>query len=157
MAPLAVLAGGFLIRTFIIFHDCGHGSFVRSRRANNCWGFVTGLLTWTPYYQWRWEHSIHHASIRHLERLGVGDIWTLTVKEYLESSRWKKSGKLVLQTAESAPVVFGQHRIPPYPPPEFPDSELQSGAMPPIRSYVRRSCAGPVLGEFEDPKLSAVG
>lgn len=89
-ALLAVLAGGFLIRTFIIFHDCGHGSFFRSRRANDFWGFVTGLLTWTPYYQWRWEHSIHHASTGHLERRGVGDIWTLTVKEYLESSRWKK-------------------------------------------------------------------
>lgn len=88
--PLAILAGGFLIRTFIIFHDCGHGSFFRSRRANDFWGFVTGVLTWTPYYQWRWEHSIHHASTGHLERRGVGDIWTLTVREYLEASRWKK-------------------------------------------------------------------
>lgn len=87
---LAALSGGFLIRTFIIFHDCGHGSFFRSRRANSFWGFVTGLLTWTPYYQWRWEHSIHHASTGNLERRGVGDIWTLTVTEYLESSRWRR-------------------------------------------------------------------
>jgi omega-6 fatty acid desaturase (delta-12 desaturase) len=88
--PLAVLAGGFLIRAFIIFHDCGHGSFFKSRLANDTWGFITGLLTFTPYYHWRWEHSIHHASAGHLERRGVGDIWTLTVEEYLESSRWRR-------------------------------------------------------------------
>lgn len=88
--PVAMLAGGFLIRVFIIFHDCGHGSFFRSKRANNFWGFITGLLTFTPYYHWRWEHSIHHASTGSLDRRGVGDIWTLTVEEYLESSRWKK-------------------------------------------------------------------
>lgn len=88
--PLCLLAGGILIRIFIIFHDCGHGSFFRSRRANDFWGFLTGMLTFTPYYQWRWEHSIHHATTGHLERRGVGDIWTLTVEEYLESSRWKK-------------------------------------------------------------------
>lgn len=86
--PLAILAGGFLIRVFIIFHDCGHGSYFRSRFANDFWGFVTGLLTFTPYYQWRWDHAIHHATTGHLERRGVGDIWTLTVEEYLKSSRW---------------------------------------------------------------------
>lgn len=88
--PLAILAGGLLIRTFIIFHDCGHGSFFKSSLANDFWGFVTGVLNFTPYYHWRWEHSIHHATTGHLERRGVGDIWTLTVEEYLESSRWKK-------------------------------------------------------------------
>ncbi len=88
--PLAVLAGGFLIRIFIIFHDCGHGSFFKSSTANHFWGFVTGLLAFTPYYHWRWEHSVHHATSGNLERRGVGDVMTLTVKEYLESSRWKK-------------------------------------------------------------------
>lgn len=88
--PLAVLAGGLLIRAFIIFHDCGHGSFFKSRRANAFWGFITGVLTFTPYYHWRWEHAIHHATTGDLNHRGVGDIWTLTVKEYLESSRWKK-------------------------------------------------------------------
>ena len=88
--PLALLAGGLLIRVFIIFHDCGHGSFFRSRRVNDFWGFITGLLTFTPYYHWRWEHSVHHASNGHLDRRGVGDIWTLTVEEYLNSSRWRK-------------------------------------------------------------------
>lgn len=88
--PLAILAGGFLIRIFIIFHDCGHGSFFKSRAANAIWGFITGLLTFTPYYHWRWEHAVHHATTGNLERRGVGDVWTLTVEEYLASSRWRK-------------------------------------------------------------------
>ncbi len=88
--PLAVLAGGLLIRVFIIFHDCGHGSFFKSQWANDFWGFVTGVLTFTPYYHWRWEHSVHHATTGDLDRRGMGDIWTLTVQEYLEASRWKK-------------------------------------------------------------------
>jgi omega-6 fatty acid desaturase (delta-12 desaturase) len=88
--PLAMLAGGFVIRTFIIFHDCGHGSFFKSNRANDIWGFITGVITFTPYFHWRWEHSIHHSSSGHLDRRGVGDIWTMTVTEYLESSRSKK-------------------------------------------------------------------
>jgi len=88
--PLAILAGGFLIRAFIIFHDCGHGSFYRSAFANDLWGFVTGMLTFTPYYHWRWEHAIHHSSSGHLDRRGVGDIWTLTVEEYLQSSRGRR-------------------------------------------------------------------
>lgn len=88
--PLAILAGGLLIRVFIIFHDCGHGSFFKSDFANDFWGFITGVLTFTPYYHWRWEHAVHHATSGHLERRGVGDIWTLTVEEYLRSSPWKK-------------------------------------------------------------------
>jgi omega-6 fatty acid desaturase (delta-12 desaturase) len=88
--PLAILAGGLLVRNFIIFHDCGHGSFFKSSRANNTWGFVTGVLTFTPYHHWRWEHSVHHASSGHLDRRGMGDIWTLTVNEYLESSKRKR-------------------------------------------------------------------
>ena len=88
--PLAVLAGAFLVRVFIIFHDCGHGSFFKSRRANDLTGFCAGLLTFTPYYHWRWEHSVHHASAGDLDKRGTGDVWTMTVQEYLESSRWKK-------------------------------------------------------------------
>jgi omega-6 fatty acid desaturase (delta-12 desaturase) len=88
--PLAVLAGGILIRVFIIFHDCGHGSFFKSRAANDVLGCVAGLLTFTPYYQWRWEHSVHHATAGNLDRRGIGEIWTLTVQEYLESSRWRR-------------------------------------------------------------------
>src|SRR5438067_251409 len=88
--PLAILAGGFLIRLFIIHHDCGHGSFFKSRSANHILGFITGVITFTPYYHWRWEHAQHHATSGDLDRRGIGDIWTLTVQEYLESSRWKK-------------------------------------------------------------------
>src|SRR5262245_25986575 len=88
--PLGILAGGFLVRIFIIFHDCGHGSFFKSRLANDVLGFLTGVLTFTPYYHWRWEHSIHHATSGHLDRRGIGDIWTMTVEEYLASSRWRR-------------------------------------------------------------------
>ena len=88
--PLALLAGGFLVRIFIIFHDCGHGSFFASRRANECLGFLTGVLTFTPSRQWAREHAIHHATSGDLDRRGTGDIWTLTVQEYLEASRWRR-------------------------------------------------------------------
>ncbi|MFA5939628.1 MAG: fatty acid desaturase [Sinimarinibacterium sp.] len=88
--PLAALAGAFLVRIFIIFHDCGHGSYFASARANDLVGFVAGVLTFTPFYHWRWEHAIHHVSTGHLDKRGTGDIWTMTVQEYLESSRWKR-------------------------------------------------------------------
>jgi omega-6 fatty acid desaturase (delta-12 desaturase) len=88
--PLAALTGTFLIRIFIIFHDCGHGSFFKSRRANDVVGFFTGLLTFTPFYQWRYDHAIHHATSGHLDKRGTGDLWTLTVEEYLASSRWRR-------------------------------------------------------------------
>ena len=90
VVPLAILAGGFLVRIFIIFHDCAHGSYFDSRRANDILGFNAGALTFTPYYHWRWEHNIHHATSGHLDKRGVGDIWTMTVQEYLEASRWKR-------------------------------------------------------------------
>ncbi len=89
-AALVLLAGGLLIRVFIIFHDCGHGSFFTSRKANDILGFITGILSFTPYYHWRWEHAIHHASAGDLDRRGAGDVWTLTVQEYIEASRWKR-------------------------------------------------------------------
>src|SRR5687768_18609185 len=90
VVTLAVLAAGFMVRTFIIFHDCGHGSYFKSRRANDIVGFIAGVLTWTPYFHWRWEHNIHHASSGHLDKRGTGDIWTLTVQEYLAAGRWKR-------------------------------------------------------------------
>ena len=90
VAPLMVLAGGLLVRVFIIFHDCGHGSFFQSKLANDVWGFITGMLVFTSYHHWRWEHAVHHATNGDLNRRGVGDIWTLTVEEYLASSRWKR-------------------------------------------------------------------
>src|SRR5947208_2259310 len=89
-APLIALAGGFLVRIFIISHDCGHGSFFKSTKANDILGFVTGVLTFTPYHLWRWEHALHHSTSGDLDRRGTGDVWTLTVQEYLEASRWKR-------------------------------------------------------------------
>jgi len=79
-----------LVRVFIIFHDCGHGSYFKSRKTNDVVGFITGLLTFTPFYQWRWDHAIHHATSGHLDKRGTGDLWTLTVEEYLASSRLRR-------------------------------------------------------------------
>lgn len=101
---LAAVAGLFLIRIFIIFHDCGHGSFFKSRLANDVVGFITGVLTLTPYYHWRWEHSIHHATAGALDRRGTGDVWTMTVEEYLKSSRWKRFS---YRLARNPVVLFG--------------------------------------------------
>lgn len=103
-APVSVLAGCFLIRVFIIFHDCGHGAFFKSAGANRFWGKITGLLTFTPFCHWKWEHSVHHGSSGHLDRRGTGDIWTLTVQEYLEASRWKR---FTYRVARNPFVLFG--------------------------------------------------
>ena len=101
---LALPAGGLLTRTFIIFHDCGHGSFFRSQRANNFLGTICGLLVFTPYYQWRYEHAIHHATSGDLDRRGTGDIRTLTVSEYLQLSRW---GRFKYRLYRSPIVMLG--------------------------------------------------
>jgi len=101
--PLAVLAGAFLVRAFIIFHDCGHGSFFKTVTANHILGAITGVLTFTPFYHWRWEHAIHHASAGDLDRRGTGDVWTLTVQEYLEASRWKR---FAYRLARNPAVLF---------------------------------------------------
>jgi omega-6 fatty acid desaturase (delta-12 desaturase) len=85
---LAVPAAGFVMRTFIIQHDCGHGSFFKSSRANELVGTFCGFLTMVAYHQWQHEHAVHHATSGDLSRRGVGDITTLTVKEYLALSPW---------------------------------------------------------------------
>ena len=87
---LAVAAGGLLIRIFIFFHDCCHGSFFSSRRANTILGYVTGVLTFTPFEDWRLAHNRHHATAGDLDRRGVGDIWTMTTEEYLKKSLWQR-------------------------------------------------------------------
>jgi omega-6 fatty acid desaturase (delta-12 desaturase) len=84
---LAIPAAGFMVRIFIIFHDCGHGSFFPSRRANSILGFIAGLLTFAPYYHWNHKHAMHHATSGDLDRRGMGDVWTLTVKEYQNISK----------------------------------------------------------------------
>lgn len=79
----SVIAAGFLVRTFIIFHDCCHNSFFRNKKANRIVGNITGLLTLFPYNQWKYSHSVHHASSGNLDKRGVGDIWLMTVDEYV--------------------------------------------------------------------------
>lgn len=85
-----VIASGFLVRIFIIFHDCCHHSFFKNRTVNKIVGTITGILTLFPYNQWQHSHSVHHATSGNLDKRGTGDIWVLTVDEYLESSVWRK-------------------------------------------------------------------
>jgi omega-6 fatty acid desaturase (delta-12 desaturase) len=89
---LAIFAGGFAVRTFIIFHDCGHQSFfgAKNKRANDILGVITGILTFTPYHFWRRAHAKHHATVAKLDQRGKGDVWMLTLDEWNESSKWKK-------------------------------------------------------------------
>lgn len=87
---LSVIAAGFLVRVFIIFHDCCHYSFFKNRKANDILGTITGILTLFPYRQWQHDHSVHHATSSNLDKRGTGDIWMLTVDEYLEADRWTK-------------------------------------------------------------------
>ncbi len=87
---LAFPAAGFLVRLFIIQHDCGHGSFFTSKKANDYGGMFCSIFTLTPYHYWRKSHAIHHASAGNLEHRGIGDISTLTISEYLKLSRWGK-------------------------------------------------------------------
>jgi len=94
---LAIPTTGFMVRIFIIFHDCGHGSFFKSRRANDIMGFLTGILSFTPYYEWKHNHAIHHATAGNLDRRGVGDVLTLTIDEYLQLPWWKKLGYRIMR------------------------------------------------------------
>ncbi len=87
---LAVPTSGVLVRIFIIAHDCGHGAFFKSKKANDFVGAISGMLTFTPYYQWRLDHAKHHASSGDLDRRGTGDIWTMTITEYEAASRWTR-------------------------------------------------------------------
>jgi omega-6 fatty acid desaturase (delta-12 desaturase) len=89
---LAIPTAGFLIRLFMIQHDCGHGAFFRHRLANDWLGRALGVLTLTPYDFWRRTHALHHASSGNLERRGIGDIETLTVREYLALPGWRRFG-----------------------------------------------------------------
>jgi acyl-lipid omega-6 desaturase (Delta-12 desaturase) len=79
---IAIPAAGFLVRTFILFHDCSHGSFLPSRKANLWLGTVLGLLVYSPFLRWRHDHAVHHATSGDLDRRGGGDVRTLTVSEY---------------------------------------------------------------------------
>jgi omega-6 fatty acid desaturase (delta-12 desaturase) len=101
---LAIVNGGFLLRTFIVFHDCTHGSFVPSRRANLWVGRLSGLLVFQPFANWRHTHAVHHGTAGDLDRRGTGDIPTLTLDEYLAGS-WRK--RLGYRLFRNPLVMFG--------------------------------------------------
>jgi acyl-lipid omega-6 desaturase (Delta-12 desaturase) len=101
---LAIPAAVFLVRTFIVFHDCSHGSFLRSKRANAWLGTALGLLLYAPFVRWRHDHAVHHATAGDLERRGVGDVHTLTVGEYQALSR---RGRLAYALMRNPVVMFG--------------------------------------------------
>ncbi len=95
---LAVPTAGFMTRMFIIFHDCCHGSFFRTMKANDRLGLVLGVLVLTPFYQWKHSHAIHHATAGDLDRRGVGDVYTMTVDEYLAAAWYKKVGYRIMRS-----------------------------------------------------------
>jgi omega-6 fatty acid desaturase (delta-12 desaturase) len=115
---LAIPAAGFLVRLFMIQHDCGHGAFFPCRWANDWCGRVIGFLTMTPYDFWRRAHAVHHATSGNLGLRGIGDIDTLTVREFIARSSW---GRLKYRLYRSPVIMFGfgpaylfllQHRLP---------------------------------------------
>jgi omega-6 fatty acid desaturase (delta-12 desaturase) len=89
---LAIPTAGFLLRTYMVFHDCAHGSFMPSKRANHWIGAVCGLLLFESFDRWRHSHAVHHASAGDLDRRGVGDVTTLTVEEYRTAPPLKRLG-----------------------------------------------------------------
>ena len=101
---LAIPAAGFQMRTFIVFHDCAHGSFLPSKRANAWVGAVLGLIVYTPFVSWRHSHAVHHATAGDLDRRGTGDVQTLTVAEYRGSS-WRQ--RLAYRLFRNPLVMFG--------------------------------------------------
>ncbi len=101
---LAIPASGFLVRTFILFHDCSHGSFLPSKRANIWLGVALGLLVYSPFLRWRHDHAIHHATAGDLDRRGGGDVRTLTVAEYDALS---PRGRLAYRLFRNPAVMFG--------------------------------------------------
>jgi len=113
---LTVPAAGLLVRVFILFHDCCHGSLFPSPRANRVVGYITGLLTLTPFERWQRAHAQHHATVGDLDRRGIGDVWTLTVAEYRSASRLQRffyrvfRNPLVMFGAGPVLVFVFQHR-----------------------------------------------
>lgn len=94
---ISVLCAGFLIRSFIVFHDCCHGSFFKKQKWNDALGAFLGILVFTPYDYWKHNHAIHHATAGNLDKRGIGDVTTWTVEEYLSASWWKRLGYRIMR------------------------------------------------------------
>jgi omega-6 fatty acid desaturase (delta-12 desaturase) len=103
-AALLIPAAGFLVRVFIVFHDCAHGSLLPSKRANALFGTVLGVMVLAPFVRWRHDHAVHHATSGDLDRRGVGDVVTLTVTEY-QARSWR--GRLGYRLIRNPVVMFG--------------------------------------------------
>lgn len=101
---LAIVTSGFVIRTFIICHDCTHQSFFKSKLANKIVGTITGIVALVPYEQWKYSHSMHHSTSSNLDKRGTGDMWLLTVDEYIEASKWRR---LAYRFYRNPLVMFG--------------------------------------------------
>jgi omega-6 fatty acid desaturase (delta-12 desaturase) len=101
---LSVIASGFLLRTFIVFHDCAHGSFFASKEANTWVGRLTAFLTFQAFADWRHKHAVHHGSAGDLDRRGTGDVHTMTLDEYVEAP-WKQ--RLAYRLFRNPIVMFG--------------------------------------------------
>ncbi len=101
---IGVLAAGFLLRTYIVFHDCSHGSYLASKRANAWLGSVLGVLVFAPFANWRHNHAVHHATAADLDRRGQGDVPTLTVAEY-NARDWR--GRLGYRLFRNPLIMFG--------------------------------------------------
>ena len=143
---LALLAAGLLIRLFLIQHDCGHGSFFPSKLANDWVGRALGVLTVTPYDHWRRCHAIHHATSGNLDRRGIGDIKTLTVREYF-ARNWRDRLRyrlyrhpLVMFGVGPAYVFLLENRL--------PFGFMRKGAMPWVSTMTTNAgnrCSRPVV------------
>lgn len=87
---ISIIAAGFMVRTFIIFHDCAHQSFFKNKKLNRILGTITGVITHFAFEKWKREHSIHHATSGNLDQRGTGDIWIMTVEEYKQASKFER-------------------------------------------------------------------
>jgi acyl-lipid omega-6 desaturase (Delta-12 desaturase) len=114
---LSIIASGFLVRIFIIFHDCGHRSFFVSKKANKTVGMIMGIIAFTPFLKWHHQHWIHHSTSGNLDKRGIGDVWTMTVDEYKRSSRGTRflyrafRNPLLMFTIGPLLMIFYQNRI----------------------------------------------
>ena len=156
---LAVPTCFFLVRLFIIQHDCGHGSFFRSTRAADLVGSVLGVLTLTPYHYWKKTHALHHATSGNLEHRGFGDIDTLTVDEYLALSRW---GQFKYRVYRHPVVLFGigailhffvRHRIPNYRLQQALDDHPELRQVPTLTLWESLRCVRLTLWDERERKL----